>query len=503
MKRLSRLALLALLGAAGAMPPYAQAEESAGPKTLVISGRVVDEGGWPIAGARIFIASRRPPAAITDDNGRYSLSLFVGPLSGLVQAPFHETLRASLKGWTFAAPGGGSSITVEARLIAPRPGVGRVQVRSNDQAVANSVADALSQPTAMAWASIHFTGRRGNVLARGSEPALSAQAEVPLGGAGGSMLPPAPRTATTRDSARTSPRSPSRTASTVSQSSRPAVPESVAAPDSTPASPRVSATRRAATRPRSWRLFPSVDELLEERRAAARDSAEAARGVSARLSDTTQDSIYVVPPAARVSATSTRSPVLTDSSRARAAAPASSASSRSSGGRRPTDRSAASSAHPGIGTGAAGTAARNVSVVDSATPPGASGAAGDPPERPSPIRVWGGRVVPAPQTTATEAPAPCTCTVRGTVEVRRGRPLSERERVEVSIAGMPAPRDTVELYMGSPRPFELLQVPCGVQRLEVRPLGRRRLASASEVALEPFDCLTGSLRQIHVVLEPK
>src|SRR5206468_2941123 len=120
------------------------------------------------------------------------------------QAPFHETLRASLKGWTFSAPGGGPTVTVDARQVVTRTGGAHVQVRSNDQGVANSVADALSQPTAMAWASIHFAGRRGDRPVPAGEPALSALAEVPLGGGGGSMLPPAPRAAAARDSGRAS-----------------------------------------------------------------------------------------------------------------------------------------------------------------------------------------------------------------------------------------------------------------------------------------------------------
>ena len=87
--------------------------------------------------------------------------------------------------------------------------------------------------------------------------------------------------------------------------------------------------------------------------------------------------------------------------------------------------------------------------------------------------------------------------------MRSSRPLSERTRVVVYLAANPAVRDTVELFMGSPRPFELLGVPCGRHRIEVEPLTRRRLLPASMVPFETFECTDDRLRLIHVVLEPR
>jgi len=118
----------------------------------------------------------------------------------------------------------------------------------------------------------------------------------------------------------------------------------------------------------------------------------------------------------------------------------------------------------------------------------------------SPLRVVLGRAVPA-------APAPpsgtpeCRCRVNGTVEVRSERPVRGRPRVVVSLAGLPAVRDTVVLFMGPPRPFDLGRVPCGRHELEIRPLAAR-LARA-EPDSTGFTCVAGGLRQFRVVLEPR
>ena len=89
--------------------------------------------------------------------------------------------------------------------------------------------------------------------------------------------------------------------------------------------------------------------------------------------------------------------------------------------------------------------------------------------------------------------------MRGTVEVRSDRPLPGALRVVVSLVGMPAVRDTVALFMGPPRPFDLGRVPCGRHRLDVRPLSTRRFTLASP-ALDVFDCAAGRTRQFRVVL---
>jgi hypothetical protein len=97
---------------------------------------------------------------------------------------------------------------------------------------------------------------------------------------------------------------------------------------------------------------------------------------------------------------------------------------------------------------------------------------------------------------------PCGCVVEGTVEVRSERPLSGGLRVVVTLAEEPAPRDTVELFMGAPRAFDLGRVPCGSHRLAVHPLSSRRFALVAPAG-EAFDCATGRPQQYRLVLEPR
>jgi hypothetical protein len=96
----------------------------------------------------------------------------------------------------------------------------------------------------------------------------------------------------------------------------------------------------------------------------------------------------------------------------------------------------------------------------------------------------------------------CTCRVQGTVEVDSDKPLPERLRVVVSLQWFPTVRDTVELFMGSPRPFTLARVPCGPQRLRVFTLSMARFDVASRDAVAGFRCESGVLQQPRIVLHP-
>jgi hypothetical protein len=119
----------------------------------------------------------------------------------------------------------------------------------------------------------------------------------------------------------------------------------------------------------------------------------------------------------------------------------------------------------------------------------------------SALRVALGRVLPD-----TQPPVPagraCECRVKGTVEVSSDHSLRGALKVVVSLAGLPARCDTVALFMGPPRPFDLGLVPCGSRRLEVRPLSAR-LFTVAPPALDVFDCSAGRTRQFRVVLRPQ
>ncbi len=93
------------------------------------------------------------------------------------------------------------------------------------------------------------------------------------------------------------------------------------------------------------------------------------------------------------------------------------------------------------------------------------------------------------------------CDVRGTIEVLSERPLGTALRVAVWIADAPALSDTVTLFMGSPRSFDLGRFPCGGHRLELRPLGPRRFVVATPPP-SVFPCVEG-MQPFRVILRPR
>jgi hypothetical protein len=117
------------------------------------------------------------------------------------------------------------------------------------------------------------------------------------------------------------------------------------------------------------------------------------------------------------------------------------------------------------------------------------------------LRVAHGRALPDSQRRR-PAPASCECRVMGTVEVRSERPLDGSVRVVVSLAQSPAFSDTVDLFMGPPRRFDLGRVPCGRHRLEARSLGLRPFGFAPP-APGVFECDSARTHQFRVMLEPR
>lgn len=105
---------------------------------------------------------------------------------------------------------------------------------------------------------------------------------------------------------------------------------------------------------------------------------------------------------------------------------------------------------------------------------------------------------------AVAAPAiPCDCRLVGTVEVESDRPIEDRLRIIVRVQEQPAFADTVELYMGSPRPFRIAGLPCGDHHLDVSPLSRRRFRVVSPDPTQSLPCTSGTLIQPRVILVPR
>ena len=113
------------------------------------------------------------------------------------------------------------------------------------------------------------------------------------------------------------------------------------------------------------------------------------------------------------------------------------------------------------------------------------------------------RAPPAPAPEPGSAADSCSCRIKGTIELHPDRVLSDPLRVVVSLREAPSQRDTVELFMGSPRGFELPRVGCGRWRLVVEAISRRHYGIVSQDGGAPIECSRGALRQLRLVLAPE
>jgi hypothetical protein len=213
------------------------------------------------------------------------------------------------------------------------------------------------------------------------------------------------------------------------------------------------------------------------------------------------------------------------------------ASSTTSSGRRASSPASASPAAPRASSGARRAAPRLSSSGGSSSsaprpgPPAGRGSAAAPDEARGPLAAAGpaaeetpdatartpGSVIPAPENRArarardlvvgsgvrsatAEDAQDCLCRVRGTIEVRSQRPLERRVSVSIALEQVRQASDAVELFMGSPREFELPRVPCGSYTLQVgMSPGRPALRVVSGDG--SFRCV--GVHQVRVILEPR
>ena len=97
----------------------------------------------------------------------------------------------------------------------------------------------------------------------------------------------------------------------------------------------------------------------------------------------------------------------------------------------------------------------------------------------------------------------CECRIRGTIELHPDHLLTERLQVFISLAQASAVRDTVELFMGSPRSFELRPLGCADWNLRVDAVSKRDFGVVSVDGSRPVQCTQGGLRQLRIVLAPR
>lgn len=151
------------------------------------------------------------------------------------------------------------------------------------------------------------------------------------------------------------------------------------------------------------------------------------------------------------------------------------------------------------------------------TDPAAPAASPPATARPSSPSPWSSNPAPGKSPRATRMNAPsadagsdaskpagsdsCLCRIEGTVEVDSDQPLPARVPVLVYLEDSRKVADSVELFMGSPRQFNLRNVPCGVHTIKVKTLSKLKfqLTTADPV----IDCSGGGYRQVRIVLEPQ
>jgi hypothetical protein len=148
-------------------------------RSLLVRGRVVDPAGLPLVGARVTARGTVTSSTVTDERGRYALTLALGRPAALARAPFTLEVRAEHRGRRLPFAIQGSAFALEMTLAAGEPPLARV--RSNSPSAALAVAAALLTPAApQAMVEADFGG-----AALGGTVELMASEEVPVPEAAG------------------------------------------------------------------------------------------------------------------------------------------------------------------------------------------------------------------------------------------------------------------------------------------------------------------------------
>jgi len=471
---------------------------------FVFTGSVVEPGGRPVRDAQVLLLGRLEPAAVTDAEGRFAFTCDVPDLAAPGAATLRFALHASRRGWNLALPSGAATLVVELTRVRAPDGGPRLEVRSNEAAVAKAVALALG---AAGDATVALDGRFTRLVGKEdrAEPALTALETVALAAepertvAAAPFLsrgpaPVAAAPADTAPAAAIATRAPSASRSAPSlapptaSASAPAPAPRLAPPSASPFAPSLAppTASASATVPEPRLAPPSASSPAPplappSAPPPARPSSPPERPESMRLFPSAPDRGAPPPPPPAVSAPHpdtlpAPAPRLIKPAAVRSHVPA----------------APDTAARPGI---------RLVVEPDTAGVAPGTGTAGGREGGGGVLRVALGRAVPDAPAVG-PAPKVCECRVKGTVEVRSDRALPGTLRVVVSLADAPAIRDTVDLFMGPPRPFDLGRVPCGIHRLGIEPLSAKRYVVRAP-GLDAFDCAAGWSHQVRVILEPR
>jgi hypothetical protein len=428
-------------------------------KTLVVRGRTIDGGGFPVGKTRVWIDGLPKVSAMSDADGRYSIAIPIGTPDEIGSKSLRLAVRAEHKGWRFEIPGGDAMLALELGVERGAGGTAQCVAHSNlDRFAAAAAGVVAADGEGSGLTEINFLGTKSNVTGEASWPALSQTARVsldfPLGGSAPASGPavqsaPSPAATTTRG-ASSGAATTGASAAPSARAGKPAVP--AAAPKSGAGAAKASgaAVGVKKTRPKDKDGTPSDDaaqELAKMHASAARESVKAVQQAAAK-----------------------RDPVAVLQERARIA----------------LDRTA----HI---TGPDSGVRDSVAIGTPRVVPAPS--ASESRSRSAPLVIRAARRLAS-------ASDSCECRISGTVEVQSDEPLKRPERIEVSLVWYPQVRDTVELFMGSPRPFELGPTHCGPQRLHLKVLTSGRFDVRSRDAMAGFHC-DGRVADQRLVLVPR
>jgi hypothetical protein len=488
---------------------------------LTVQGRVMDHLGRPVRDAWVFCLGSRRASARVDSAGWYRLEIPGATLEELQRAPLKIRIQARKGGWRFALSSGAPELGLEMRVISEESRLARLRVRSNDSTAVESVANSVvldSNPRALIQAV--FVGSEGPQIETHAVP-LDVIQEIKL--AGGSESIP-------EFGAAESLALPVRPGGGPQAASSPVATNQLK-PASEPGAATVPATNQDA--PSTGEPITNAQPPLREEPGGRAKVVRPAKGAldrprvirPARDSGGTPASAPPSSPASQTSVLAGSQPsslspapksgalanprdTLGSVTGSRNPSPpgATSSGPAPAGPRRATDRDGGraerTDGRPAKGAKQSGRGEstpdgdRTLQRVYSRYDPMVS--VGLRPEAPA-------RRVPEVHSRdfPDEGAAPgeqCDCVIRGTVEVQSDYPLRGRTEVVIAVEDAPQVTSNVELFMGSPRGFEIRRAPCGVHRLRLYTRSKQRFVL---ISVEPrVVCRDGSKQQIRLVMEP-
>jgi len=408
---------------------------------LTIQGRIVNAAGQPLADAWVFTKGSRRLSTYSQGDGHFALSIPSATLRELIRAPFTLEVHARHKSWNILHATGPALLALELYVESDSLGGLELNIRSNDPKVATVIAQAAvldANPRVVIEAD--FEGRPG-LQHNDRNVRLVAVEKVRLAGLTLEEVDPVTSRrleSTSKRSKRWSP-VPARAEADVPRTPAAAVAE-------TPADIR-NDEPTALTMAQWEQDDPTID-------------------VEQKITPAVSRNVTPVP-AKKLREAAVTIPMDRTPSRAQASPHDTARHDLPLANREGTVASAAAPLDARPSAGAAATQALPNDIDDA--PRTTSALAASPaavgqsqrliPERPR----W------MPKRTTAES---CECMIRGTVET--ARPLSRGMKVTVWVEGSADAQADVELFMGSPRGFQLGPVACGDHRVLFSPASKQR-----------------------------